>query len=282
MGEELLYHYCSTETFLNIIQNKSIRLSSMKMSNDSSEGIWVSNLISDYIENGGMGFSKIEMKLIHMFLSDYQDIFPSLAFCLSREGDLLSQWRGYADDGYGFCIGFDKGYILKKICDSDTYLEEIKYVSKDNLKIIREYIRPAVDVIRGMHITDKFKLDDCYEILAGAKISGISDVDSRRDEIFSSLMDVGARLFTFKNPAFREEGEWRIVRSFSDYASCSFSAKRDRIVPFQIVNITNINEMIRSITCGPRHLEDETTMKILLESNEIYDAEVKISTASYR
>jgi hypothetical protein len=34
-----------------------------------------------------------------------------LGFCLSEQGDLLSQWRGYADDAYGISIGFSKPYL---------------------------------------------------------------------------------------------------------------------------------------------------------------------------
>ena len=31
--------------------------------------------------------------------------------CFSKNGDLLSQWRAYAEDGKGFSIGFDSNYI---------------------------------------------------------------------------------------------------------------------------------------------------------------------------
>ena len=46
-------------------------------------------------------------------LIEAQDAFIYWAFCLSEEGDLLSQWRGYGDDGRGFSIGFDE-IILKE------------------------------------------------------------------------------------------------------------------------------------------------------------------------
>ena len=34
--------------------------------------------------------------------------------CFSESRDQLSQWRGYAQDGNGMAIGFDKG-ILEKL-----------------------------------------------------------------------------------------------------------------------------------------------------------------------
>lgn len=31
----------------------------------------------------------------------------ALGFCLSEDGDVLSQWRGYADNAQGVAIGFE-------------------------------------------------------------------------------------------------------------------------------------------------------------------------------
>lgn len=33
--------------------------------------------------------------------------------CFSLNGDVLSQWRAYADDGHGYAIGFDATTLLK-------------------------------------------------------------------------------------------------------------------------------------------------------------------------
>lgn len=40
MGENLLYHYCSLDTFLSIVQNRTIRLSDITKSNDAKELTW--------------------------------------------------------------------------------------------------------------------------------------------------------------------------------------------------------------------------------------------------
>ena len=36
----------------------------------------------------------------------WYDDYITYAICFSERGDSLSQWRGYADDGSGVCIGF--------------------------------------------------------------------------------------------------------------------------------------------------------------------------------
>lgn len=41
MTPRILYHYCSLETFQNIVENKSIWLSDVQKSNDSKELEWI-------------------------------------------------------------------------------------------------------------------------------------------------------------------------------------------------------------------------------------------------
>lgn len=44
---ETLYHYCSLDTFYNIVKNKSICLSDLSKTNDSQELIWLKNDICE-------------------------------------------------------------------------------------------------------------------------------------------------------------------------------------------------------------------------------------------
>ena len=45
-----LYHYCSVQTFYNIIKNKSIWLSDLSRTNDSKELIWLKEIIGVYLK----------------------------------------------------------------------------------------------------------------------------------------------------------------------------------------------------------------------------------------
>ncbi|HEY8660108.1 MAG TPA: DUF2971 domain-containing protein [Hanamia sp.] len=50
--------------------------------------------------------------------------------CFSKNGDLLSQWRAYAEDDKGFSIGFDSNYIYHGLgvnINSVVYEEETQY-----------------------------------------------------------------------------------------------------------------------------------------------------------
>jgi hypothetical protein len=106
----ILYHYCSTQTFHSIIQNRAIWLSSLSLSNDTMEGVWLRKLLADVcleetpLEPWDMSSAVDQVAALNT-LAD------GLGFCLSENGDMLSQWRGYAADATGICIGFSPVYF---------------------------------------------------------------------------------------------------------------------------------------------------------------------------
>lgn len=110
----MVYHYCSKETFKSIIESGKIWLSDISKSNDSTE------LISEILkQKAKLSSSQTKERDIADKLIEAQDAFICWAFCMSEEGDLLSQWRGYGDDGRGFSIGFDERILkesIEKLC----------------------------------------------------------------------------------------------------------------------------------------------------------------------
>lgn len=57
-----------------------------------------------------------------------KDKFFVMCFSGEESGDLLSQWRGYGDNGKGIAIGFNE-YALKKVTDSvQTYENQESYI----------------------------------------------------------------------------------------------------------------------------------------------------------
>lgn len=112
----LLYHYCSPETLVSIIQNRTIRFSDMNMMNDAEEGRWgyriwieAANKLLDP-DNPPPGIPEPVTK---DFIDHIDEIWSSMSLGLSsfiasfsKDGDSLSQWRAYADDGRGYAIGF--------------------------------------------------------------------------------------------------------------------------------------------------------------------------------
>ena len=89
---KLLYHYCSVETFFQIIKNQTLRLTNIQYMNDSEELHYGMDLL---------GEAEDKYKLIDKRSRDYVNIY---AMCFSEMGDLLSQWRGYGDNAEGLSI----------------------------------------------------------------------------------------------------------------------------------------------------------------------------------
>ena len=146
------YHYCSLESFVSIISNKCLRLSDLSKSNDYMERKWIMNIVGealdkslkeegikinlreDYRYNNGIN-SHIDYLL--SMLKNYV-IKSSYITCFSRNGDLLSQWRAYGDDGRGVSIGFDSKLLYKVASHkNDIYIEDVLYDKKEQIEEIQ-------------------------------------------------------------------------------------------------------------------------------------------------
>ncbi len=108
--KNILYHYCRLDSLRMIVQSKELHFSCLKNSNDPSEIVSAKEYIYKKLLKEKFGY---EPELI----VDQSEFF---AFSLSREDDLLSQWRGYADDCKGVMLGIciDR---LKYTCYSENY-----------------------------------------------------------------------------------------------------------------------------------------------------------------
>lgn len=160
-----LFHYCSTETFLNIIKNKTIRLSDISKSNDYKETKWLleyieEEIVRQYIEQPFFkgqfifGLDEIDaLKLIvksikERMLERNEELF--FVACFSEDGDKLSQWRSYSDDGHGLSIGFSID-SLETLINKDESLKLFKVLYPDNNDSssteIRKYSKDVIDSI---------------------------------------------------------------------------------------------------------------------------------------
>ncbi len=205
---EKLYHYCSVDTLRIIAEKKTLRLSEMSKSNDSMECQWLEKkVIPDLIEalfNENpfeVNFEEISgtkepiQKLKNLFSwfieCDNNPLNKRMVFatCLSKNGDLLSQWRGYAEDGTGVSIGFDSSILTRfksKEPDSTFDFSKVVYKKGEQEALIREYVLKYLDTVR--------RHDDKEQML-----------DAVEELIFHALYS-SARV---KNEAFIEEDEWR-------------------------------------------------------------------------
>jgi len=111
-----LYHYCNIHTMMSIVRSQSLWLTNCLFSNDSKELEWAVDRLNESINSlyqseifEKNAYSKVQMlNILNQILEETKNhIFPTYVTCFSVEGDSLSQWRGYGDDGRGVAIGLN-------------------------------------------------------------------------------------------------------------------------------------------------------------------------------
>lgn len=166
--ENLLYYYCSMDTFASIIKSKSVWLRSLSEMNDPSELILHNVNFAQqiflhyqkapfnikYIDSENEEAMKVLLYPAHCFFSwganaIHNNLF--FAMCMSSQENSLSQWRMYADNGKGVCLGFDKCKIQEYIKDTPDYqLQQIEYFQDVNV-VIDEICANALAQIKALH-----------------------------------------------------------------------------------------------------------------------------------
>lgn len=197
-----VYHYCSLDTFFTIFSNSTIRLSNISKSNDSEEITYLlpkmrkfcTDLFNFYNNRFPDEYKLQDEFVNNVFDSKFNE--TSLNFyvmCFSENPDLLSQWRGYANDACGVSIGFstDSFYPLARSTRSSYNFSQVRYSLDDLYDQIEKYTE---DVIK-YSFTGDYKNDSL--ILMNMVDTTLSTI------LYNSIL--------YKNPNFSEESEWRLV-----------------------------------------------------------------------
>ncbi|HYE08542.1 MAG TPA: DUF2971 domain-containing protein [Patescibacteria group bacterium] len=293
--DNTIFHYCSVDSFFNIIKSKSFRLGDIEKSNDSLEKKLVINAIIKLLSEE---LEKTTDQIIRNAIRETQKIVQvhdlhSYVCCFSEERDFLSQWRGYADEAYGMAIGVDKSKVDIEIPRYNFF--KVSYDSKE-------------------------MEDDCRRIIneAMADTMPIFHLGSA-ENLFINLQErLWSIYLKYKNSAFKYENEWRIVANGGfmyqiydnrrlvisiespempegNIENIRFSKLQHCVINKQVRSYIDLifedvrNSFIKEIWLGPKCKNTEEDVHILL-SESGYDVEtmysnrfrVHTSSASYR
>ena len=208
----LIFHYASLETFKSIIENHWIWLCDIQKSNDSAERTYFENILLDVIDEYISNPSNISTispyaeKALETFKSTYHNqeayIPPVYSASFSLDGDLLGQWRAYANNGTGVSIGF-KQHIFEKTFNGENAW--------------------SISYDKGLAI------EACqYQIIKSLRIFAEEYKDNEQDFLndfaLSMLRFMEYKNIFFKLPQFREEKEYRIayrhgIRNYENFAT---------------------------------------------------------------
>ena len=223
-----LFHYCSVSVFHAIITTGRVRLASVRHSNDHTEGTLLSAAVSRLARR--QQHTEEEIAKLQVRATELETQFDGLALCMSEEGDLLSQWRGYADDGFGVAIGFSRPYL--------SSLDELSGPNDQNfaLKLYKANYRPedhdeAIEPLFRSFVTLGAK-----PAVADFGDERIQEV-SRKIETFEALrlsLQAYDHVFSLKHNAFSEECEWRLLChiDWEQDTPAGFHPARGRLAPY--------------------------------------------------
>lgn len=285
---EVLYHYCPTQTFHAIVESGRLRLSSLSLSNDNMEGKLVARTVAELAAKESIGSEKTRQ--LQQMLELFDDLFDGLGFCLSEQRDLLSQWRGYAGDGSGVCIGFSKQYLewlAEDRPDPETpgfSLQKVKYERNEH----ESEVLPTFNEAKRLIEEGAFNYSTALQIIGSRTSEEIEQErkknESARTRLSFTLLMLFPKLYLLKSRAFREECEWRLLSHLvHGDKDCSYIAKDHRIIPFRQIDLRDKRRNpIAEVILGPKHSTPPRVVESFLRCHGFDGVQVLHSDATYR
>lgn len=249
----IIYHYCSVESFFNIIKTNSLRLTHINHTNDKLEAkVLKKDLNSVIKEIKQEGVSKEESEMLDTIAKRLTFHNTEYIGCFSLEKDSLSQWTTYADDGKGVAIGFKVGNIPhydllnKKHGDLDEvlFLDEV-YYSNNERDFLKKLLKASFVIAEKGY---------CKAFAMASDASAINCLSCFSKTIpFSPEREVRLVYDPYSINNFRNE----------THLNRDFMVKENKIVSF--VEYTLPNDSLNRIVLGPKCKIDEYQLKMFLK-----------------
>lgn len=316
-----LYHYCSNQKCFSILKGKSIRMSDIQKSNDYKELSLFFPEIFDKVEelykqkpfkfkySGKTGEEALQQLLDESY--DYWRFlfqtgkFSNYVLCFSEVADDLGQWRGYADNGKGCCLGFSFDEIQNYCNMSNGVLrfEQVIYLVEEGVeKVMRDTAKKILLELKGLRkwIVSEITLDDNCE-----------DTDELMHFNFDGMLEYAfTDSLKYKSHAFHDENEWRLFLAapprkdserlalWQDRADekstlgietlrflsnkLDFHATETDLVSFCAIPFTDLSQNpIKTLWIGPKNETRESDINLYLKMKGYDDTEVRFSSITY-
>lgn len=275
---ETLYHYTNPNGFFNIIKSKKLWLSAAHNLNDHQEIRWATQKVAQILERTANPENKDFLTELWQQVK-INSLTPFIC-SFSTKGDLLSQWRAYAGDGTGACIGFNLDLLPKsKSLPAHTLARDdrvatlpIIYDEEGQQKVIEGIIQNYLSAR-----TSSAEPSDAI-INASHLINGLSP--------------------TFKNPAFHEESEWRMIHVpmimgdiktnattiYNSISNVQHRISGEKLTTYFEFDFSRLIEKggVAEIILGPKCQFTPYDLEIFLSVNGFKSVSYRRSTASYR
>ena len=241
----ILFHYTTQAGLMGIIKTKKIWATNIHYLNDSGQ---FSHAV-DMLNNGIDRFRDNRKTVFMPHILKFRDRIRQLSnigiyVCsFSAAYDLLSQWRGYADNGVGVSLGLNFNDLLPLIEKQGFSILKCEYSNSIQMRIIDDLLEIFLKDISktGKRLnpdkTDKY--ETCHS------------------EFMQRFIGIAP---TLKHPSFKEEREWRLISKPIPYNDphLEFRGGSSMLIPYCNMELCKSGSIlnIEEIVVGPNPYQD--------------------------
>lgn len=271
-----IYHYTDYNGASGIIESKSLWLTKLSYLNDKSElklaiDLFRSQAASWVNKIGDGEKAKFLEETSHQLQSFSNTNICVASFC--EDGDLLSQWRSYGNDGSGVAIEFDAHSLTRLSNTGLMNLWKCVYSRNEQQRVVEgliEILLRSYDVVSATR-TEKFE-------------NTKKDIIGYFNTTFLRVAPV------IKDYHFREEREWRIITASRPYTDDNWFSRvsNNRVSQYYKLRFDLVDngkyEFVNGVIVGPTREPNQVAdaMGVLLHKNGYNHKHVGYSQIPYR
>lgn len=228
--EGKLYHYTSSHGLVGIFQSQKLWATESLYLNDSTEIQYGLKLAEDLINSKlELGVSKEVAQALSLIKTKIYDNLDEIYIaCLSENGDLLSQWKGYGSYGSGYSIELESNELLRtkrKFPFVNILVKRVIYDKHAQNSLLLRELDFAIGYLSDLVINFPDKVQGSVAAIAS-----------------TTAYYLKTNAICFKDEAFSEEQEWRIFyrnsqSSEEGYQEPKFRVTDDSIIPYLELDI---------------------------------------------
>lgn len=272
-----LYHYTNLNGFSGIINSSELWLSNLYFLNDKNEYELGLKFVTEQLESYKDGFSVLKptkyfIEALEKAIDFIKEKDAPYILSMTADNDLLSQWRGYTNNGVGVNIGFNEKFFKK----NNLKVYKCIYNLEKQKEIVNHILTQSIFMFVGIATSQGIFTDsdniDLSQYDRAVSEAGQYFID--RTIFFCSLI---------KDKSFEEENEWRLLH-VDEESEINFINAGNYFKPFKKIKIEDLNESINEIMVGPSSEQElcGSSIKMLLKKNKIQIEKMKYSRIPYR
>lgn len=270
----LLYHYTKLDTLWKILESDSLFARNIRFSNDFNEYLTGRNTIEKFV-NWLQDTEESKKEEILKKLRENPMMYFMVCFC--EDGDLLSQWRGYAQNGVSIGMDFTGGICRKKNMaqhvEEFCVLNNTKYSEKIVDKTERKY---NIDGSPLVFLQMPYKVQ---YVSKQKNLDEETDIKKILEALYDSSEDDSTRLLGYipyiKDNGFREEEEYRLIYDMELLGDSKAHSDSVRGKKLEFMDSENLKKPYINVEFGKPD-NKSTNVKIIWIGGDAYEIADKI------